>query len=138
MSTISGLDYRINDMALRIRELREIMGFLPAEMAQKTGVSEKTFRAAMEGVTLYSPRREADRAGIVCFNLGDLSSSEAADAFSRRGIAVRGGLHCAPGAHRFLGTLRRGAVRLSVGHANTFGEAEAFLKSVSEIMRGGA
>ena len=94
--------------------------------------------AAMEGVTLYSPRREAERAGIVCFNLGDMSSSEAADALSRRDIAVRGGLHCAPGAHRFLGTLRRGAVRLSVGHANTFDEAEALLRAVAEILRSGA
>ncbi len=117
-----------------------VSGRLSQIMAHERELSQALWEglAAMEGVTLYSPRREAERAGIVCFNLGDLSSSEAADALSRRGIAVRGGLHCAPGAHRFLGTLRRGAVRLSVGHANTFGEAEAFLKVVSEIMRGGA
>ncbi len=117
-----------------------VSGRLSQIMAHERELSQALWEglAAMEGVTLYSPRREADRAGIVCFNLGDLSSSEAADALSRRGIAVRGGLHCAPGAHRFLGTLRRGAVRLSVGHTNTFGEAEAFLKAVSEIMRGGA
>jgi len=49
MSTISGLDYRINDMALRIRELREIMGFLPAEMAQKTGVSLEEYLQCERG-----------------------------------------------------------------------------------------
>ena len=31
--------------------------------------------ASMEGVTLYSPSQEAGRAGIVCFNVGDLSSA---------------------------------------------------------------
>ena len=88
---------------------------------------------AMPGVALYSPDSEAGRAGIVCFNVGDLSSAQAADALARQDIAVRGGLHCAPGAHRFLGTLSRGAVRASVGHANTFAEVEAFLAAVRAL-----
>ena len=79
-------------------------------------------------------RELTGRAGIVCFNVGDMSSAQVADALSRRDIAVRGGLHCAPGAHRFLGTLNRGAVRASLGHANTFGEVEQFLKSVRELL----
>lgn len=88
----------------------------------------------MPGVVLYSPKDESSRAGIVSFNLGDLSSSQTADALARSGIAVRGGLHCAPGAHRFLGTLRRGAVRASIGHANTFEEVEVFLNVVKRIL----
>ena len=87
----------------------------------------------MDGVTLYSPAEEAARAGIVSFNVGDLSSSQTADALARADIAVRGGLHCAPGAHRFLGTLRRGAVRASVGHANTFEEVDQFLRTLREV-----
>ena len=87
------------------------------------------------GTTLYSPAVEAGRAGIVSFNLADLSSAQVADALSSKGFAVRGGLHCAPGAHRFLGTLRRGAVRASVGHANTFEEIDAFLRAAREIAR---
>lgn len=92
----------------------------------------------MRSVSLYSPREEAARAGIVSFNLGDMTSSEVADALSRRGVAVRGGLHCAPGTHRMLGTLRRGAVRASIGHASTFDEVEQFLLSIQEILRTGA
>ena len=90
--------------------------------------------AAMDGVALYSPAQEAGRAGIVCFNAGDLPSAQVADALARRDIAVRGGLHCAPEAHRFLGTLQRGAVRASIGHANTFEEVEAFLKAVRALL----
>ena len=89
---------------------------------------------AMEGVTLYSPAQEAGRAGIVCFNVGDLPSAQAADALARRDIAVRGGLHCAPEAHRFLGTLRRGAVRASIGHANTFEEVERYVQAVRALL----
>ena len=88
----------------------------------------------MEGVVLYSPGREAERAGIVSFNAADLSSDQAADLLSQRGFAVRGGLHCAPEAHRFLGTLRRGAVRASLGHANTFEEVEQFLAAVRGLI----
>lgn len=92
----------------------------------------------MSDVVLYSPAEEAARAGIVSFNLGDMTSSEVADALSQRGIAVRGGLHCAPGTHRVLGTLRRGAVRASVGHASSFEEVEQFLQAVREILHSGA
>lgn len=92
----------------------------------------------MQQAILYTPHEEAARAGIVSFNLGDMTSSEVADALSRRGIAVRGGLHCAPGTHRVLGTLRRGAVRASIGHASSFDEVEQFLLSIQEILRNGA
>lgn len=93
---------------------------------------------AMDDAVIYSPQEEAARSGIVCFNLGDLTSSEVADAFARRNIAVRGGLHCAPGAHRFLGTLQRGAVRASVGWASRFEEVEEFLRAAHEILKNGA
>ncbi|MBP9988230.1 MAG: AMP-binding protein, partial [Ruminococcus sp.] len=36
---MTGLNFRINEMAQRISELREIMGYTPAEMAAKTDVS---------------------------------------------------------------------------------------------------
>ena len=93
--------------------------------------------AAIKNAVIYSPHEEAARAAIVSFNLGDLSSSELADALSRRGIAVRGGLHCAPGAHRVLGTTRRGIVRASIGWANSFEEIDAFLRILHEIDKHG-
>lgn len=93
--------------------------------------------SAMDDAVVYSPNEEASRAGIVSFNLGDMTSSETADALARRNIAVRGGLHCAPGAHRILGTLRRGAVRASIGHATDFSDIENFLKAVREILSKG-
>lgn len=87
----------------------------------------------IDGITLYSPAEEAARAGIVSFNIGDLTSSQTADALAQSGIAVRGGLHCAPGAHRFLDTLRRGVVRASVGYANTMDEVERFLRTLRKV-----
>jgi len=89
--------------------------------------------SAIDGIEIYSPAQESARAGIVSFNAGDLSSSQAADMLDAKGFAVRGGLHCAPGAHAYLGTLRRGAIRASVGHATTFDEIEQFVAYVRQI-----
>ena len=43
MNGITGLDKKIKDMASRIRDLREIQGFTPAEMAEKTGVTVEEY-----------------------------------------------------------------------------------------------
>ena len=49
LEKISGLDYKIKEMALRIRELREITRFTPAEMAVKTDVSVEEYLACENG-----------------------------------------------------------------------------------------
>ncbi len=49
MKSISGLDHKIREMALRIRELREIEGLTPEQMAQKTGVDTKEYLACEKG-----------------------------------------------------------------------------------------
>ena len=67
-------------------------------------------------------------------SIGVLGAGTWGMALARRDIAVRGGLHCAPEAHRFLGTLLRGAVRASIGHANTFEEVERFLQAVRALL----
>ena len=43
MAQMTGLNYKIQEMAHRIRELREIENFTIAEMANKTGVSEQEY-----------------------------------------------------------------------------------------------
>ena len=48
---MTGLDYKIHEMAARIKELREIVGLSVAEMAEKTDVTEKDYIAAENGKT---------------------------------------------------------------------------------------
>ena len=124
---IAGLGEGVDYVARRLSAIMMHERELTAALMEALG--------RVPGVVLYSPREEAARAGIVCFNVGDLSSSEAADRLAARDIALRGGLHCAPGAHRFLGTLRRGAVRASVGYANTLEDVEALAAAVRELAR---
>jgi selenocysteine lyase/cysteine desulfurase len=49
------------------------------------------------------------------------------------GIAVRTGLHCAPAAHRAIGTFPEGTVRASFGTFNTEGDVEALVAAVRQI-----
>jgi selenocysteine lyase/cysteine desulfurase len=91
----------------------------------------------MPGSVVYGPRDVSKRAGLVSFNLMDFPSGPVADALDRMGFAVRGGLHCAPGVHTMQGTLKRGAVRASVGHANTHDEIDRFLAAVRKISQEG-
>ncbi len=49
MDKMTGLDFKIKEMASRIKELREIEGYTIAQMAEKTGVSEAEYTACENG-----------------------------------------------------------------------------------------
>ena len=51
------------------------------------------------------------------------------------GIATRVGLHCAPAAHRTLGTWPQGTVRFSFGAFNTEAETDEAAKAVAALCR---
>ena len=74
-------------------------------------------------------------ASLLSFNIEGVSSQEAASVLDGAGIAVRGGLHCAPGVHRFLGTLQCGAVRVSPGLYSTREDAKALTAAAAKIAR---
>ncbi len=79
----------------------------------------------MESVILYTPFPQKNMfVGVLPFNLKGKSSESTASFLNENGIASRAGYHCAPSAHRQLGTLESGAVRLSFSVFNTFSEAE--------------
>ena len=49
MKEMTGLNFKINEMARRIKELREIVGFTPAEMAEKTDMTIEDYIACERG-----------------------------------------------------------------------------------------
>jgi len=51
------------------------------------------------------------------------------------GIATRVGLHCAPSAHRTLGTWPTGTVRFSFGAFNTAVEIDEAVQAVTVLCR---
>ena len=85
-----------------------------------------------EKVRLFSPK--SSPAGIICFAVRGFNSEEVAQILSDEyGVCVRSGLHCAPLAHKMLGTENCGLVRASLGFDNTDDEANVFLEAIGKI-----
>lgn len=88
----------------------------------------------IRGVRLYTPMPAAGRfTPVLSFNLRDQNSNSVAAALDKMGICARGGLHCAPSAHKRLGTLETGTVRISTAVFNTPREIEQLVQSVWRI-----
>ena len=61
--------------------------------------------------------------------------AEVADGLSREyGIMTRVGLHCAPSAHKTLGTFPEGTIRLSLGYFNTANDVDAAVTALEELL----
>ena len=91
--------------------------------------------SAIPGVTLLG-HPDAPKVGVVSFVAENVDSGQIADSLSSAGIAVRAGLHCAPAMHTWLGTMKTGAVRASVGIYNTMQEMEDFALVLERILQG--
>ncbi len=89
--------------------------------------------ASIRGVRVRSPAA-VDGVGIVTITADRVDPATLATRLDREwDVQVRAGLHCAPEAHRLLGTLETGAVRLSVGWASTIEDVERALRGVDAI-----
>ncbi len=92
--------------------------------------------AEMGGITLYGP--EGAEIGLFSFNIAGLESSEAGFRLDDEyGILCRVGLHCAPGAHRRIGTFPGGTVRFAVGPFTTGEEIERTIAAVGALRPSG-
>lgn len=71
---------------------------------------------------------------ITAFNILEMGSEEVASHFNNEFI-VRAGYHCAPLAHKALGTDSTGAVRVSFGYFNTTKDVSSITDAVYKITR---
>ncbi len=79
-------------------------------------------------------RHAAGRVGLVGINLPGFAPAELAAILDEQfDIAVRAGLHCAPYAHKHLGTFPQGIVRLSVGFLTTHEDLRQAAAALDEI-----
>ncbi|RNC67593.1 MAG: aminotransferase class V-fold PLP-dependent enzyme [Desulfuromonadales bacterium] len=89
----------------------------------------------MPGVTCYGPPMGMPRGSLVCFTVAGIDPQTIGFRLDQEhDICVRVGLHCAPEAHRTVGSYPGGAVRVSPGFFTTDDEIELFLEAVSEII----
>lgn len=82
----------------------------------------------LENVRIY--RGKGSYLPIVSFNIDGMTSNELASELSRRGFALRGGLHCSGLAHKAVGTAPEGTVRFS---PSVFSTAQQVRLLVGEV-----
>ena len=120
------------EAALRFIEERGVDSLRQHEMALC-----RRFLEGLEGiphVRMVGPKDLEHRVGVISVDFLRRDNAEAAYALeTEHGILTRCGLHCAPSAHKTLGTFPRGTVRFSLGWANTEWDVDAALAAIETV-----
>ena len=121
----AALDYLEGEgEALRVRE-HKLAGHLWARLME----------LEEDGVRVLGSRDPSSRTGVVSIDFLKADNAEMAFRLEQEyGIQTRCGLHCAPLAHRTLGTFPQGAVRFSVGPFTTFEDIDYVQGAVYELL----
>ncbi|NIO71761.1 MAG: aminotransferase class V-fold PLP-dependent enzyme, partial [Anaerolineae bacterium] len=104
--------------------------------APSTGLrrSQPSRSGRRPGVILYGGHDAARQTATVSFNVAGLEPSEVGLQLDEEyGILCRVGLHCAPSAHKTIGTFPTGTVRFGLSYLSTEEEVEAALRAVREM-----
>jgi len=88
----------------------------------------------IKNIELIGKKTATDRTGIVSIDFIHNDNGLVAHELSKDyGIMTRSGLHCAPSAHKTLGTFPRGTVRFSLGHFTTIEEIDYAIECINKI-----
>ena len=88
------------------------------------------------GAILYSVKNRLNQVSILSINIVGYEPGEAGAILDQSfDIKVRTGLHCAPAAHKTLGTFPSGTVRLSPGYFNTVDEIDQTVQALAGIAK---
>lgn len=91
----------------------------------------------ISGVTVCGPKTTENRVGVISLDFADQDNAEVAYRLETEfGILTRCGLHCAPSAHKTLGTFPRGTVRFSLGFASTEEDVDTALAAIAAVSAG--
>ncbi len=89
----------------------------------------------LDGVSLYGPTDIESRTSIVSFTAAGHRVSEIGLRLDEEfGILGRVGLHCAPAAHRTIGTFPEGTVRLALGLQTTEDDITSVIEALKKIL----
>jgi cysteine desulfurase family protein len=90
----------------------------------------------MDSIEVYGPKDPSLQTSVVSINSSKISNSELGFLLdSDFGIMTRTGLHCAPLAHKTIGTFPSGTIRFGIGPFNDIKEINYTLNSVNSILK---
>jgi cysteine desulfurase family protein len=125
--------------------LKKALEYINSTGMKSIGDAEARLTAAfvskvrgLDGVTVIGQEDITGQVAVVSLDFeGNDNAAVAAALDADYGIMTRCGLHCAPMAHKTLGTYPRGTVRFSFGHCNTLDEVEYIARSIHDILQNG-
>lgn len=109
---------------------------IPAVQAHDCALSQRFLNGlrVIPGAVLVGPDTAEGRVGVFSLDFPGKDNAEVAVSLEERfGILTRCGLHCAPSAHRTLGTFPRGTVRLSFSWFTTESEVDRALEAIAAV-----
>lgn len=87
--------------------------------------------SSLRGVRLLGPTDLQRRLGVFCLDFPGQDNAQVGERLERQfDILTRCGLHCAPNAHKTLGTYPQGTVRMSTSYFTTIEELDAALEAI--------
>lgn len=90
--------------------------------------------AAIQGIRIIGKTGCENRSAVVSLQSDHMDEAALAYTLDRDyGIMTRVGMHCAPSAHKTLGTFPRGTLRFSFGYSNTEKEVDYAIRAIREI-----
>ncbi|QSZ27096.1 aminotransferase class V-fold PLP-dependent enzyme [Aceticella autotrophica] len=89
----------------------------------------------IDKVKIYGPQSIIGRVGVISLNIGNLNPQKVGYTLDEKyGVMVRTGLHCAPCAHRTIGTINSGTIRIGLGYFNTEKDIDVFIDAIKDIL----
>ncbi|MDP1808560.1 MAG: aminotransferase class V-fold PLP-dependent enzyme [Actinomycetota bacterium] len=88
----------------------------------------------VKGLAVFGPPAAGPRAALASVSMAGISAHQLAFLLDKRfDIAARAGFHCAPVAHRAIGTYESGTLRLSPGYFSTDDDIDAAIDALAQI-----
>lgn len=90
----------------------------------------------ISGVTIYGTEKACDKTSVISLNVkNEKASIIGQKLLEDYNIMTRAGLHCAPLAHKTIGTESCGTVRFGIGYFNTKEDIDASLDAIDKLSR---
>lgn len=122
---IASLEWIENEGIDKIRKHEDRLGKMLEEGLMK-----------INGLRIIGPGSDDPRLPVYSVNIKGMDNAKLArDLSDIYGIETRPGLHCAPLAHRTLGTFPEGALRISPGYFNTADDINLAVSALRELAK---
>lgn len=88
----------------------------------------------LEGITIHGPKENKNRTSVVSVSVKNTPPSKVSQELNEKNICVRMGLHCAPTAHKTIGTFPKGTVRITPGYFSQKSDIDKLIRVLKNMI----